>query len=474
MHQPASTIILRPLSANCSIITKLFRNVRETGCSVAGLDYRERVYEAEMSEIGKSAMREKLENCRERITDMISHYLREDKGKGKVGALKFLKDLYICDVAVSSRSRKGYPAFMEYVNKQFLTVDEEVLSYFDHKKNMDAFLHWEKRLTYQKVYDKSFGSPPFLLMQKARTVKDRAMVRYLALANFDEASGGEEADEAARQEKADAYLEWLQSIAFFEICVREYTIEVDRYDIFTEEGTSQKTAEFEELAKRIKTIDKVVHTMDEESIQKWEQETRQMFTTWLNSFHKLYFESFFLAYCLELFLDLFTSLRVLVLIEYVNVNTTVRKGTDDERITLRNSGYRSAYEEALFWEKTVDRWLQNEKGVRFAHNCFAMMETWNRNHADHYKMLNRVAERILPLNNTRTEKLESLASFQDALKEYISIMENRYADCMHESKKSPKQREQTNEEAEQEKDRLLEIWMQLAKPVWIEMNEGSL
>lgn len=427
-----------------------------------------------MSKIGKSAMREELAGCRKKVTDMISHYLREDRGKGRMGALKFLKDLYICDVAVSSKSRKGYSAFMEYVNKQFLSVDEEVLCYFDHEKNMEAFFAWERRLIYQKAYDKSFGAPPFLLIQKARTVKDRAMVRYLALTNFDEASGGEEADDMAREKKADAYLEWLQSIAFFEICVREYTMEVDQRYICVEEGASWKTAEYEELENRIKTIGKVVQTMDAGNVRKWEQETRQMFFAWMNSVNRLYYENFFLLYCFEVILDFFTSLRVLVLIEYVNVNTTIRKGTDDERITLRNSGYRSAYEEAVFWEKTVDRWLQNENGVRFAHNCFAMMETWDRNRADHYKMLNKVAGRILPLNNTQTGKLEALAYFQDALKEYISIMENRHIDSAHGNKKRLEQRGRTYEEAEREKDRLREIWIQLARPVWIEMNRGNL
>ena len=110
-----------------------------------------------MGGTGKTAMREELENCRKKVINMISHYLREDKGKGRMGALKFLDDLCICDIAVSSKSRKGYPAFMEYVDKQFLTVDEDVLSYFDCKKNMDAFFAWEKRIVYQKAYDTSFG-----------------------------------------------------------------------------------------------------------------------------------------------------------------------------------------------------------------------------------------------------------------------------------------------------------------------------
>lgn len=427
-----------------------------------------------MSAIRKSAIRDELENCRKKITDMINHYLREDKGRGRMGALKFLEDLYICDIAVSSKSRKGYPAFMEYVDKQFLTVDEEVLSYFDCKKNMDAFFAWEKRLLYQKAYDTSFGYPPFLLLQKARTVKDTAMVRYLSLANFDEAFGGEGADDEAREKKADAYLEWLQSIAFFEICVREYDKEVSQMMRCIDEEASQKTSEYEELKNRIETMDKVFQTLDVGRLQEWEQETQQLFFTWLNRVNKLYYENFFLIYCVELIQDFFASLRVLVLIEYVNVNTTVRKGTDDERITLRDSEYRIAYEEAMFWEKTVDRWLQNENGVKFAHNCFAMMDTWNRNRADHYKMLNSVARRVLPLNNTQTGRLESSAYFHDALKEYLNIMENRYMDCIHRNKISPEQREKVQEEMDREKDRLQEIWVQLAMPIWREMDRGDL
>ena len=419
-------------------------------------------------------MRGELENCRKRVTDMISHYLREDKGRGRMGALKFLKDLYICDMAVSSKSRKGYPAFMEYVDEQFLTVDEEVLSYFDCKKNMDAFFEWENKLLYQKAYDESFGFPLFLLLQKARTVKDTAMVRYLTQANFDEDFTEEGADDEAQKKKADAYLEWIQSIAFFEICVREYDKEVSRMMHCIDEEASQKTSEYEDLKNRIETMDKVFQTLDVGRLQEWEQETQQLFFIWLKRVNKLYYGSFFLTYCVELIQDFFASLRLLVLIEYVNVNTTIRKGTDDERITLRDSEYRIAYEEAMFWEKTVDRWLQNENGVKFAHNCFAMMDTWNRNRADHYKTLNRVAGRVLPLNNTQTGRFESQAYFHDALKEYISIMENRYMDIIQGKKISPKQREKMREEMKLEKDRLQEIWAQLAIPIWREMDrEGT-
>lgn len=306
-------------------------------------------------------------------------------------------------------------------------------------------------------------------------VKDTAMVRYLTLANFDEDSVEEAADEEARKKKADAYLEWLQSIAFFEICVREYDEEIRQMMIYPDEKVSRNILEQEEeLTNRFGTMDKVYQTLDAGEIQKWEQETQQLFFTWLNHVNKLYYESFFFIYCVELIQDFFASLRVLVLIEYVNVNTTIRKGTDDERITLRDSEYRIAYEEAIFWEKTVDRWLQNENGVKFAHNCFAMMDTWNRNHVDNYKMLNRVAGKVLPLNNTQTGKLESQVYFHDALKEYISIMENRYMDCTHRNKKSLEQREKVQEETDWEKDRLQEIWTQLAMPIWREMNRDDM
>ena len=313
-----------------------------------------------------------------------------------------------------------------------------------------------------------------MLIQKARTVKDTAMVRYQALANFDEASRGEGADDEARKKKADAYLEWLQSIVFFEICVREYDKEVGRMMQCIDEEASQKTSEYKDLKNRIETMDKVFLTSDSGKIQKWEQETQQLLFTWLNRVNKLYYELFFLTYCVELIQDFFASLRVLVLIEYVNVNTTIRKGTDDERITLRDSEYRIAYEEALFWERTVDRWLQSENGVKFAHNCFAMMDKWNRNHTDYYKMLNRMARRICPLNNTQTGRLESQVYFHDALKEYISIMENRYMDCIHGNKISSEQREKVQEDMDRENERLKEIWVQLAMPICREMNRGNL
>ena len=423
-----------------------------------------------MYETVKSAKREELKNCRKKITNMISHYLREDKGSGKMGPLKFLDNLYICDVAVSSKSRKGYPAFMEYVDKQFLTVDDEVLSYFDCKKNMDAFFEWEKKLLYQTAYDESFGFPLFLLLQKARMVKDTAMVRYLTLADFDEGSEDEGAYDEARKKKADAYLEWLQSIAFFEICVREYDEEVSRMIQCTDEEMSQKTSEQEELQNRIETMDKVYQTLDAAKIQKWEQETQQLFFTWLKHVNKLYYGSYFFMYCFELIQDFFASLRVLVLIEYVNVNTTIRNGTYDGGITLRDSEYRIAYEEALLWKKTVDRWLQKENGVKFANKCFAMMDNWNRNRADSYRKLNNVARRVYPLTKTQAGRSETQAYFHDALKEYVSIMENRYMDIVQGKKISSKQREEMQKKVNQEEDRLREIRVQLAMPIWRELG----
>lgn len=425
-----------------------------------------------MSGIGKSAAREELENCREKVRNMISHYLREDRGKGRMGALKFLENLYICDVAVSSRSRKGYPAFMEYVDRKYLTVDEEVLSYFDCKKNMDAFFSWEKKLLYQQAYEESFGFPPFLLLQKAQTVKDTAMVRYLTLADYDEDARKDEADDKAQKEKEDAYLEWLYSIAFFEICVREYAEEVRRIvDDCTDEEASQNISEKEkELIDRFGTMDKVYQTLDAGKIQEWEQETQQLFFAWVKYLNELYFGGFFFKYCFELIQDSFASLRVLVLIEYVNVNTTVRQGIDLEKITLRDSEYRIAHEEAKFWEKTVNQWLQNENGVKFANYCFAMMDTWNRNRADSYKRLNNVARRVYSLTKTQTGRSETQVYFLDALKEYISIMENWYIDTILGKNISPKQWEKMQEEMEREKDRIQEIRAQLAMPIWREMD----
>ncbi len=384
----------------------------------------------------------RIKACREKIYDMMKPYLREDRGRGRTGPLKFLKDLFVCSVAVSSKSRKGLPAFKKFVDEHFLTVDEELLSYFDCEKNMTAFQAWEKALIFYSAYDESFGSPPFLLLQKARMVKDEMLVRYLELEDMDEAAGDDDVDEV-REKKLDAYLEWILAIAFFEICADTYyqkaSEEMDRM-IETKSASAER---LQELSECIQSADKVYRTKKGEELREWERGVR----------------------------DLFASVRLLVLIEYVNINGTVREGIDCGKISLRNKNYRIAYEESRFWEMAVDRWLTEEKGAGFVKRFFVVMDTWNRNHVDQYKKLNGLAHQLYALKSEKeTERLKEQLYFQDVLNEYISVLGKRYSGGRFRSM-SREQKQKEFEEMALEEKRLSEIKLWLGIPVWRELRK---
>lgn len=421
---------------------------------------------------GTSGLKEskRIKACREEIYDMMKPYLREDRGRGRTGPLKFLKDLFVCSVAVSSKSRKGLPAFKKFVDEHFLTVDEEVLSYFDCEKNMTAFQAWEKDLIFYSAYDESFGFPTFLLLQKARMVKDEALVRYLELEDMDEAAGDDDIDEV-REKKLDAYLEWILAIAFFEICADTYyqkaSAEMDRMI----EAKSASVKRLQELSECIQSADKVYRTKKGEELREWERGVRDLLSVCVQDTHQLYYLSFFYLYALETEVDLFASVRLMVLIEYVNINGTVREGIDCGTIFFKNKNYRIAYEESRFWEMAIDRWLTEEKGAGFVKQFFVVMDTWNRNHVDRYKKLNGLAHQLYALNSEKeTERLKEQLYFQDMLNEYISVLGKRYSGGRFRSM-SREQKQKELEEMALEEKRLSSIKLWLGIPVWRELRK---
>lgn len=395
-------------------------------------------------EIEKAAMQEELKICRSKIYDMVAPYCQEDKSKVHPGSIGGLKDLFVCSLEISGQAYEKGSSFHKFINDNFLCADEEILAYFDCEQNISAFQNCYIDILFHKAYDKSFGYPFFILLQKIRMVKDKAMLKYLAM-----------------EEKEDAYIEWLQSAAFFEICIREYFSEIQQMISQIEQPESTESLA-EEYVKCLEKIEEVYKRNDQYQIKQWEKKAEELFWAYFDRLNRVYYIVFFYQYCMELIQDLFSSFRIIVLNEYMNHMSG--KEIAGQKGRLRDRDYRVDHRVNVFWEETVKRWLQDEKGMEFAENCLDAMEIPRRDDIQNYKLMISIMWWVgLIVSDAETERIGEQEESLDTLKEYINILERHYK---NKDMGDNKQGQDQMVPDRREQDRLQKLREQLADPMW--------
>lgn len=407
------------------------------------------------------------------IYGMADPYLRDHKPENH-GPLSFFQGLFTAHIAVSSKSRKGYPSFIHFLDEWFLDNDKDILSFFDRDQNMKAFQSWGRELLHGALYDESFGYPQFLLLEKARAVKDEALVKYFELADTDSAEeSGEKAFSDAWETKENAYLKWLQAVAFFEICVRKYFGEILQIiSEMTEENPRESlTAELTELTERIINFE-IYEQMDFSQKKQWDQKTEELYEAYHKKYSKTCYRAVFFYHLWVMINDLFASIRILLLVEYVNVNTTERLGTENNagKSLLRDKVFRTAYIESSALKKQVKKILQKVIGKEAAKNLFMEMLTWNRNYSSRYREMIHTAWSVNPpRGSTESGEMKEQVEWLDALREYFSILAEKYRSDNTCREKQGEKRAKTSEETAPETNkeiRLRKINKQLADPIW--------
>ncbi|MCI8997081.1 MAG: hypothetical protein HFI30_15640 [Lachnospiraceae bacterium] len=336
----------------------------------------------------KEEKRKRIEESRREIRHIVQNYVNRE-AKGNQGQLKFLEGLITGNLAVSiGITLRKDERFWNYLEDYFLKDHQDCLSYFDEKKNLEEFANSPYGMDTEKLYEgfcPGFPIPPYLLLRRAQEVMEQACVFYIQLPREEldeeepdnekldeekldeeepdeeeiweelfeepdeeevlkeeeelpEALAGKESPEQKRKtqrrvrpktKKKEAYVEWLFSIAIYEIFLIEYGRRLPK-----RRENPQDERELEALEK---LYPEIFCYEDEEKLKEqidefWERAGKY--------YHKLQ-EDMLRLYCENCYflhlIHLCAMLRVVAQIEFVRVSRNMssenRKGRDMTALT---------------------------------------------------------------------------------------------------------------------------------------------
>lgn len=364
--------------------------------------------------MGKYLKAEKANNCRQAIYDRIEQYVvKNDEAENNSGQLKFLKDLLIRNLAVSSRVRVRKDGFLKYVkNTLRFYRNDEVIAFIDCEKNMEAFLQspYCEEFSHNKPFKPEYGFPMFLLLQRTQEGVERAMIRYLSLSSGLEAHDKKEGNKMEK-EKLEAYVEWLYNIALYEIFLRNCFEDINR--TFLSNSKADSAADLEEEKKLMQRFRELLGGKDLIRRKEMASEVADYTAAYMDKIWQRVFGLYYLNYFVQHQTNLYAVMRIIVLVEYVNINLTREEGG------IRKKEDIEAFGDAQYWKKLVEDWIGESE-------LFA--ETGrNRNLNVFYTELNRVYRecRIFP-NYFQSDKegnfLEESRQAMIDLKQYIECL----------------------------------------------------
>ena len=364
--------------------------------------------------MGKYLKAEKANDCRKEIYVRIEQYVVQDgEAESNSGQLKFLKGLLIRNLAVSSRVRVRKDGFLKYVRDTLRFYhNDEVIAFMDCEKNMEAFLQspYCEDFYYYKLFKPEYGFPPFLLLQRTQEGVERAMMRYLSLPSGLEACDEKKGDEMEKN-KLEAYVEWLYSIALYEIFLRNFFDDIDSK--FLSNPKADSTTDSEEEKELMRRIQELRGCRDLNRQKEMAKEMADYAAAYMDKFWKRVFGVYYLNYFFQHLMNLYAMMRIIVLIEYVNINV----GREEDG--MRKKEDIEAFKEAQYWKKLLQECLKESE-------LFA--ETGrNRNLNVFYTELNRVYRecRIFP----DYDRNEGERVFWEETKEAVSDLK-QYIGCL--------------------------------------------
>lgn len=390
--------------------------------------------------MGKYLKAEKANGCRKAIYARIEEYVVQDgEAESNSGQLKFLKGLLIRNLAVSSRVRIRKDGFLKYVKDTLRFYhNDEVIAFMDCEKNMEAFLKspYCEEFSDYKFFKPEYGFPLFLLLQRTQEGMEKAMIRYLSLPSgleaYDEKKGNK-----MEKDKLEAYVEWLYSIALYEIFLRNCFDDITRN--FLSDPKADGTADSEEDKELIHRFRELRGCRDLNRQKEMAEEMEDYAAVYMDKFWQRVFRVYYLNYVVQHLMNLYAMVRIIILIEYVNINVS------REECSVRKHEDIEAFANAQYWKNLVQEWIRGSE-------LFA--ETGrNRNLSVFYTELNRVYNecRIFP-DHARIEGNfgEETRETMDNLKQYIGSVQDHTVD------------ERTSEEEK----KLWKIEEKLSVPIW--------
>lgn len=392
--------------------------------------------------MGKYLKAEKANGCRIAIYNQIEQYVMQDGGaESNSGQLKFLKGLMIRNLAVSSRVRIRKEGFLKYVKDTLrFYYNDEVIAFMDCEKNMEAFLQspYCEEFYYDKLFRPEYGFPPFLLLQKTQERMEKAMIRYLSLSSGLEACD-EKKGNRMEKDKLEAYVEWLYSIAVYEIFLRDCFEDISHNFLnVPKAGNTEDTEEEKELIRHFRELR---GCRDLSRKKEMAIEMADYAADYMDKFWQRVFGVYYLNYVVQHLMNLYAIMRIIILIEYVNINVSretsgVRKNEDIE-----------AFADAQYWKNLVREWIEGSE-------LFA--ETGrNRNLNVFYTELNRVYNecRIFP----NCAEFEGKGDFWEETREAMDNLK-QYVGCV--------QDHTVAERTSEEEKKLWKVEEKLSAPIW--------
>lgn len=363
------------------------------------------------------------ENKEKIYEEVFSYLLEPGQRKKNSGQLKFLKNLMIRSLALSTRKRICNPKtqLTDFLNSTILYNKDEVISYYDNDKNMEAFLD-------SPYYDSQgfqicprdlkpeFNSVPFFLMQKTQDVMEHALLDYIK-EPFEE-------EEDAPQ-KSEAYVKLLYSIAVYEIFLIKFN-ETVHNDYIEEMYERMASIPLEGLSQQLEECPSVEEVLV--FLKRIEATTRELsdYLSVLNLTINI------ILYYLHHLTNFFSVLRIIALIEFVNIN-----GANSSR-SREKLDYLA---EANKWREHVEEWKLD--GTLFA------VGSQNKNMSKYYDEMSTVYDKI------KSDEEEHDIQIEHIIRKYLDAI-----------KKCP-----LGKRTQNENEKLWSIEWSLAHPLFRAANE---
>lgn len=328
---------------------------------------------------------------KEKICEEVFSYLESGEPEKNSGQLKFLKNLMIRSLALSTRKKINNPKkqLTDFLNSTILYNKDEVISYYDNDKNMEAFLsspYYTLTVYQERLQDikPELNNVPFFLMQKTQDVMEHALLDYIKEPFEDE-------EDAPR--KLEAYVKLLYSIAVYEIFLRKFFKIIE--ENYIKEINELRAAEHaEKLSQQLKACQNAeeLSTLLKQIITK-ESEVADFCI----SFSLILY---IMLYYLHHLTNFFSVLRIIALIEFVNIN-----GANSSR-SRQKLDYLA---EANKWREHIEEWRLDE-------TLFAVCAQ-SKNMSRYYdEMSTLYCNKIMSDEEEHAVQIEYIRKYLDAIK----------------------------------------------------------
>lgn len=333
---------------------------------------------------------------KEQVYSYVENYL-EPKVERDSGQLKCLKSLLVRNVAISTTLREATKKrVFDFLDEIVLSDEEDVIDFFNKEKNIDLFLEspygcgmeHSEYAKYLDDFETEKVFPKFLLLQKVQAVMESELVMYINSSQKTEERQIEieetrrevkrkEEEQAATCEtvvggasskkkkvhdmefltyKKDAYLNFLFSVAIYEIMVMKTYEEFD-VEAFYKKGDSCRL---------------------------------------------------YMMYVLRHLTNLYAIIRIVYLIEFVQSNGMYLEDTNPKKSSgKKNDIYVEAYKKAIEWMHVFEDW-----------DLFCIV-SWKKNLAKMYAELDATYFRVFK-EDEKLEYIETLKQYFSILEHRLA------------------------------------------------------